>query len=71
MEIMTSANEEGMRQQTLSLILRMLRRRVGPFPEPLKSRRESLTAEQLENMMTAALDFVFPADLHAWLQREF
>ncbi len=50
-----------------SLVLRLLNRRVGKLPQEVRSRVESLSLEQLENLGEALLDFTSMADLDAWL----
>ena len=63
MEITTSWGEQAER----SLILRLLKRRVGQVPEPLKTQIEELPIEQLESLGEALLDFSSMADLENWL----
>ncbi|NJL39753.1 MAG: DUF4351 domain-containing protein [Leptolyngbyaceae cyanobacterium RM2_2_4] len=63
MEIRTSWGEQAER----SLILRLLKRRVGEVPESLITQIESLPIEQLEALGEALLDFSSMADLENWL----
>jgi len=63
MEIRTSWGERAER----SLILRLLKRRVGEVPESLITQIESLPIEQLEALGEALLDFSSMADLENWL----
>lgn len=58
------AKEEGER----SLILRLLTRQVGELPEETRSRINTLSLEQLENLGEALLDFQAIADLEAWFR---
>lgn len=60
--------EEGREQGERSLILRQLTRRVGELPTDVRSRIETLSLEQLENLGEALLDFHRMADLLAWLE---
>ncbi len=57
------------------LVLRLLTRRVGELPQEVRSRIETLSLEQLENLGEALLDFQAiaqgatakpNADLKAW-----
>ncbi|MDY6896546.1 MAG: Rpn family recombination-promoting nuclease/putative transposase [Cyanobacteriota bacterium] len=55
-------------EEAQSLISRLLTRRVGELPQPVRQRVESLSLEQLENLGEALLDFNSMADLQAWLE---
>lgn len=77
MEITTSWHQEGrtqgisqgISQGKESLVLRQLRRRVGPVPDTLTARFDTPTATQLDDLGEALLDFQTPADLQQWLDR--
>jgi predicted transposase YdaD len=58
--------EEGRQKGERSLIFRQLTRQVGELPEELRSRIETLSLEQLENLGEALLEFEAIADLEAW-----
>ncbi|MDZ7967952.1 MAG: Rpn family recombination-promoting nuclease/putative transposase [Nostoc sp. DedSLP03] len=64
------AKEEGREEEARSLILRLLNRRVGEFPESLQRQIQGLSVEQLEALGDALLDFSTLADLEGWLQGE-
>ncbi|BAZ04197.1 DUF4351 domain-containing protein [Calothrix sp. NIES-3974] len=59
--------EEGRKAEACQLITRLLTRRVGELPQPVRSQVESLSLEELENLGEALLDFTSMADLDAWL----
>lgn len=59
----------GIEQGERSLVLRLLTRRVGELPEPVRSQIEALPIAQLELLGEALLDFETIADLDAWLQQ--
>ena len=52
----------------LSLILRLLNRKVGELPQEIRQRIEALSLEELENLAEALLDFTNMNDLHVWLE---
>ena len=52
------------------LILRQLNRRIGEIDASLIERVRGLSAEQLENLGEALLDFSSVADLEAWLNQQ-
>ena len=56
--------EEGER----SLIIRLLKRRVGELSSDVLQRVETLSLEQLENLGEALLDFTSMDDLQVWLE---
>jgi predicted transposase/invertase (TIGR01784 family) len=59
--------EQGREEGERSLVLRLLIRRVGELPQPVRQCIETLSLEQLENLGEALLDFTSMADLQAWL----
>lgn len=67
-EIKEEGREEGREEEGRSLILRQLTRRVGELPQDVRSRIETLSLEQLENLGEALLDFTSIADLLSWLE---
>jgi predicted transposase/invertase (TIGR01784 family) len=60
--------EEGRSIEAKTLIFRQLTRRVGELPQEVRSRIESLSLEQLEDLGEALLDFQGISDLNAWLE---
>ncbi len=52
-----------------ALVLRLLRRRVGPLPEARRRVIEKLSLPKIEALGEALLDFDSPDDLSRWLQR--
>lgn len=77
MQIVTSWMEEGIEQgkqegkqeEALSLIMRLLPRRVGAIAPDLQERIQQLSLTQLEDLAEALLDFSSSSDLAAWLQQ--
>jgi hypothetical protein len=73
MQIVTSWMEEGIeqgkQQATLSLVLRLLSRRVGMLTPELEERVQGLSLTQLEDLAVALLDFFSVEDLEVWLQQ--
>lgn len=67
-EIKEEGREEGREEEGRSLILRQLTRRVGELPQDVRSRIETLSLAQLENLGEALLDFTSIADLLSWLE---
>ncbi len=61
--------QRGRREESRSLILRQLHRRVGELPPELTQRVQALELPQLEALGEALLDFTQMADLVAWLDR--
>ncbi len=50
-----------------TLVARQLRRRVGAVPADVTARLDRLSADQLDDLGEALLDFTGPADLDRWL----
>ncbi|BAZ66627.1 MAG: DUF4351 domain-containing protein [Pelatocladus maniniholoensis HA4357-MV3] len=61
--------QKGRKQGEESLILRQLHRRFGEIDSSLIERLRGLSAEQLENLGEALLDFSNVADLIAYLEQ--
>jgi predicted transposase YdaD len=61
--------QRGRQAEGQLLILRLLTRRVGELPQGVRSRIETLSLEQLENLGEALLDFRAIADLETWFSR--
>jgi len=75
-ETTTSWERKGITQGKETLVVRLLRRRVGPVPDTLTARLDTLTARldtltagQLDDLGEALLDFQTPADLQQWLDQ--
>ena len=60
--------QEGKHEQTQTLILRLLQRRVGELSLLVQQHIQSLTLSQLEALGEALLDFTAMEDLLNWLQ---
>ena len=73
MEIVTSWMREGIEQgkqsEALSIIKRLLSRKIGTLTPELQQRIEQLQLTQLEDLAEELLDFSEVADLEAWLQQ--
>ncbi|MBV6625762.1 MAG: DUF4351 domain-containing protein [Rivularia sp. (in: Bacteria)] len=67
-DIKEEGREEGRETEARSLILRLLIRRVGELPSPVRQAVETLSLEQLENLGEALLDFNNMSNLQAWLE---
>jgi predicted transposase/invertase (TIGR01784 family) len=61
--------QEDGRQREVALLLRQLRRRLGPLAPAQETRIQALPVNELENLGEALLDFQTVADLTAWLQQ--
>lgn len=59
--------EEGRREEAVSLILRLLNRRLGEISSTLSQQIRELSLEELETLGEALLDFTSLTDLTAWL----
>ena len=80
LELTTSWKEEGRAERRAEVqeefrcrmgvvVLRQLRRLVGPVSTPLSERVEALPVDQLQRLTVDAMDFTAPADLERWLDR--
>lgn len=59
--------QEGRRQEAISLLLRLLNRRLGSVSPEQEAAVRQLSLEQLENLGEALLDFSSANDLATWL----
>lgn len=59
--------EQGREQEALAIVLRLLKRRVGPLEASMQQRVEGLSVGELERLSEALLDFAEPQDLQRWL----
>ncbi len=66
-EVFAEGQQEGRQEESLSLILRQLRRRFGTVDAVQAREIQRLPLEQAEALAEALLDFQTPADLAAWL----
>ena len=55
-------------EQTISLITRLLNRKIGKLPEEIKPKIEELSLEQLEDLGEALLNFSSIVNLEEWLK---
>ena len=69
MEIVTSWQLQGRQEGKEALVMRLLRRRFGSVPEEMTARMDRLSAEQLDDLGEALLDFGTVADLEQWMSR--
>jgi hypothetical protein len=60
--------EEGRQRESLALVQRQLRRRLGDLPEVWRDRLATLGLGPLEELAEALLDFQSLADLQDWWQ---
>ena len=60
--------DEGRLEESQSLVLRQLTRRLGEIPAELRSQIEGLSLEQTEALGEALLDFTERGDLDLWLR---
>ncbi|MDF5709810.1 MAG: DUF4351 domain-containing protein [Nostoc sp. S4] len=59
--------EQGRKQEALSVVVRLLTRRIGIIAPQLLTQLEVLSVTQLEELSEALLDFSTAADLAGWL----
>ena len=59
--------QQGRQQEAVSMVLRLLTRRLGAVDPSLEERIQRLSVAQLEDLGEALLDFDSAADLAAWL----
>jgi hypothetical protein len=62
--------QQGRRQEALSLVMRLLNRRLGEVNPAAIERVRGLSIEQLEELGVALLDFSNVADLMAWFDQQ-
>ena len=63
----TEGKAEGKQEGEVSLVLRLLKKRIGQITPDLQQRIQGLSIEELENLGEALLDFTSVADLVNWL----
>ena len=62
--------EKGKQSEAVSLITRLLNRRLGNIEDALVERLRSLSVEKLEALGEALLDFTSVGDLVTWLEQQ-
>ncbi|MHC5756793.1 DUF4351 domain-containing protein [Nostoc sp.] len=62
--------QDIVQKEAFKLISRQLKRRFGDIDESLVEQIRNLSAEQLENLGEALLDFSEIADLVVWLEQQ-
>ncbi len=67
-EIRAEGRAEGKQEEGVSLVLRLLRKRIGEVSEDLQKRIAGLSVSQLEDLGEAVLDFQTQADLLSWFE---
>jgi predicted transposase/invertase (TIGR01784 family) len=67
-EVIEEVRDEVRQEQTLEVVIRQLRRRIGNLSQQLQDSISQLSIEQLENLAEALLDFSTEGDLVTWLQ---
>jgi predicted transposase YdaD len=67
-EIRQEGEQTGVLKGKLSLVLRLLTRRIGGVAPDVRSQIQSLSLTQIEALGEALLDFSSPLDLENWLQ---
>ncbi|KYC36707.1 hypothetical protein WA1_44310 [Scytonema hofmannii PCC 7110] len=65
-----SGIETGKKEHALSLIVRLLNRRVGNVDDTIVNRLRGLSVEELDTLGEALLDFTSMADLTNWLEQQ-
>lgn len=68
MEIVTSWERRASQREAVTMVLRLLNRRVGGLTTQLQERIQQLSTPQLEDLGEALLDFTAIADLENWLR---
>ena len=68
-DVFAEGRIEGQQQEAATLVLRLLRRRLGAVSGEVESRIRALPVAELEGLGEAVLDWRTPAELIAWLQQ--
>ncbi len=66
--IRQEGKQEGLKQEALTLTMRLLRRRFGELEARIVAKVQQLSREQLEELTEALFDFSEGEDLDAWLE---
>jgi predicted transposase/invertase (TIGR01784 family) len=67
-EAKEEGRQEGEREKSLAIALRLLSRRLGQLDESSQAQVHQLSSLQLEDLSEAVLDFSTPTDLQIWLE---
>ena len=70
-EILKEGLEQGLRQEGVNLVLRLIRRRFGAVSSTTQMQIEGLSTPDLENLAEALLDFTEISDLEQWFKQNF
>ncbi len=70
MQIVTSWMRTGIEQGKLSIVMRLLKRKVGELDPEVEERVRGLSVTQLEELSEALLDFSNLDDLTTWLRND-
>jgi len=62
--------EEGKKEGEIKVIIRLLKKRFGEFPENLKNQLSDLSLEELENLSEEIFNFSNCDDLSNWLTKK-
>ncbi|WP_293069722.1 DUF4351 domain-containing protein [Okeania sp. SIO2B3] len=62
------AKEQGKLNQTIALVMRLLKKLFGEIPETISSQIKDLLLSDLENLTEEILDFNSLEDLESWLE---
>lgn len=68
-EILKEGLEQGLRQEGVNLVLRLIRRRFGAVSSTTQMQIEGLSTPDLENLAEALLDFTEISDLEQWIKQ--
>jgi hypothetical protein len=71
MPYVTTVAQRGLQQGTIKVILRQLRHKFGAIEANLEQQLQKLSAERLEDLTEALLDFKAKSELSDWLQTEW
>jgi predicted transposase YdaD len=63
--------ERGIQEGELTLIVRLIARRLGQITPEQEIQTRALSLSQLEDLGEALLDFTQPSDLDHWLQSRY
>ena len=66
-DILLKGEQKGQKKEALSLITRLLSRRLGEINSQMEGQIRNLSLPQLENLAEALLDFTSESDLTDWL----
>ena len=59
--------ERGRQEEGCSLLLGLLRQKLGDLPPDIKTQIQSLNIEEIERLSESMLDFTEISDLESWL----